>query len=267
MEHDEVGADERVGPAAAVRRRRWPRILATILAVLAGVLLMVIAWWVARFPDAEPAPLAAVQADPRLVVDEDGGDWVLHPATGPGETAVVFYPGAAVPPEAYLATWAPIVVASGVSVHIPSMPVRLAVLDANRAGQIMADHPDIASWWVGGHSLGGAMAATFAGRSEPDELDGLVLFAAYATAGAELAARDDLVVLSVSGTRDGLSTPQDVEERLPLLPADAEVATLDGVSHAQFGAYGAQAGDGVPTVSDEQAIDLIAEAVVPVLAS
>lgn len=67
-------------------------------------------------------------------------------------------------------------------------------------------------------------------------------------------------VASISGTQDGLSTPAKIEESVELLPADTVFTVLDGVSHAQFGDYGLQPGDGIPTVSDALARERIAAA-------
>jgi hypothetical protein len=252
--------------AAPRRQRRWLRWVVGIVVALLVVAVGVLLWWVLRYPDAEQAVDAAAYADPAVEVSYDDRVLVLEPAAGVGDTGVVFYPGAAVPPEAYVATWAPIVADTGVTVFIPEMPLRLAILGSNRAEGVIETWPEVATWWVGGHSLGGAMAASFAGGTDPGELAGLVLFGAYATEGAELADRDDLMVLSVSGSEDGLSTPEDIDERAAFLPSSTMFVELDGVSHAQFGAYGEQAGDGTPTVSDDQARWLIADAVAPVLA-
>jgi hypothetical protein len=253
-------------PAAPRRRRRWLRWLVAIVSVLLLVAVGLLLWWVLRYPVAEPAAAAAAYADPRVEVSYDDDVLVLEPARGSGDSGLVFYPGAAVPQEAYLATWVPIVAESGVSVFVPPMPLRLAVLDSDRADAVIERYPELTTWWVGGHSLGGAMAASFAGGTEPGELAGLVLFGAYATEGAGLADRDDLVVLSVSGSEDGLSTPQEIDEGAAFLPSTTTFVELDGVSHAQFGAYGEQAGDGTPTVSDDEARRLIAAAVTPLLA-
>ena len=65
---------------------------------------------------------------------------------------------------------------------------------------------------------------------------------------------------SVSGSRDGLATPAKIAASRADLPADAGFTVVDGASHAQFGSYGAQPGDGIPTISDEQARTLISEA-------
>jgi hypothetical protein len=225
----------------------------------------VVAWWTVTLPDPDPEVVAAVRADPAVEVVDLAGGVALHPAAGPGDTAVVFYPGGGVAPESYLGTWAPIVAQTGISVHIPAMPLRLAVLAPGRAQRVVAANPAVTSWWIGGHSLGGAMAAGHLAGTPPGAYAGAILFAAY-PAGDGLAARDDLRVLSVVGTRDGLSTVEDVEARRELLPADAEVVVLDGVNHAQFGAYGDQSGDLPPQVDDADATTAIAAAVTAFLA-
>src|SRR6056297_3821675 len=107
----------------------------------------------------------------------------------------------------------PIAAATDTRVLIPSMPLNLAFFGRDRATALREEHPDIETWWVGGHSLGGAMAASYVGDQEPGTVDGLVLWAAYALESAGLAGRDDLTVLSVAGSRDGLSTPAEVAER------------------------------------------------------
>jgi hypothetical protein len=265
--HDGVttdAADQSTAPAPG--RRRWVRWLAWGLGILLALAVLALAWWVLRYPTAAALPVAAVASDPSVTVVAADGVVSLHPPDGPADAALVFYPGGGVPPEAYLPPLARVVRAADVSVHIPSMPLRLAVLRPGRATAVMDAHPDVATWWVGGHSLGGAMAASFSGRTEPGEFAGLVLWAAYATESAGLADRDDLVVLSVSGSEDGLSTPDDIAGRRHLLPASTIFVELPGVTHAQFGAYGEQAGDGVARVSDEEAWQAIADAVAPVLA-
>ncbi len=245
------------------RDRRWVRVLLWVVGGLAVVVVAAVLWWVIRFPDADAAALAEVKSRPDLqVVDlDDVGGVALHPSGDRGDEAVIFYPGAAVPPEAYLAVWAPVVAETGVSVFIPAMPLRLAVLGRSRADTVTDANDQVATWWVGGHSLGGAMAGSYAGAQEPGELRGLILWGAYVTEGADLQGREDLTVLSVSGSRDGLSTPSDIDERRELLPDDARMVELEGVNHAQFGRYGPQSGDGTPKVTDDRATRLIADVV------
>ena len=60
-----------------------------------------------------------------------------------------------------------------------------------------------------------------------------------------------VLAVSLSGSEDGLSTPEDIAGARPLLPEDAWMVEVDGASHSSFGDYGLQAGDGTPTISDE----------------
>lgn len=58
--------------------------------------------------------------------------------------------------------------------------------------------------------------------------------------------------LSLSGSEDGLSTPEKIADARHLLPEDAELVELNGAAHASFGDYGPQAGDGTPTLTDAE---------------
>ncbi len=247
-------------------RRRWRlRTIVKVLAALLGLLLIAFVLWASFARPAEPGPLQAVVDDPEVEVTF-GPVVELRPAGVEPRRGVVFYPGARVHREAYVASWGPIVAATDTLVLIPRMPLNLAVFGRSRADGLIADSPGIERWWVGGHSLGGAMAASWLGEQQPGTIDGLTLWASFATAGAGLADRDELAVLSVSGSRDGLATPQDIAERRGLLPEDARMVEVEGMNHAQFGAYGPQAGDLEPTISDEEARSALTEAHVAMFA-
>jgi hypothetical protein len=67
-------------------------------------------------------------------------------------------------------------------------------------------------------------------------------------------------VESVSGSRDGLATPATIDASRANLPPDATFTVVEGGTHAQFGAYGLQPGDGTATISDGEARRLISAA-------
>ncbi|MEU0491419.1 alpha/beta hydrolase [Nocardiopsis sp. NPDC006139] len=239
---------------------------AVVLALLAAAVGGFAAWGLNAYR-AEPAPLGEALALPGVRTEIADDAVVLAPADGGDGTGVVFYPGARVEAEAYAASWAPIVQDTGVTVVIPRMPLNFAVLDPDRADEAAAAHGEgVDRWYLGGHSLGGAMAASHAGGDPDLALAGLVLWGSYATEGAGLADRDDLRVLSVSGSEDALSDPATIEANGPHLPADAERVEIDGMNHAQFGAYGDQSGDGTARISDTDARGALAEAVTAFLA-
>lgn len=239
------------------------RVLLWTLAVLMALVLVAgtaFLAWALNPHRAEPGPLAAAAENPAVVVEHRDSAVAVAPAEEPSGTGVVFYPGARVEADAYVAAWAPVVARTGVTVVLPELRLNLALLDSDRGESAVGTAPDISEWYLGGHSMGGAFAAQHLGTGDGDvEWAGLVLWASYAVESADLADRDDLRVLSVAGGRDGVLTPDEVEERRPNLPGDAVVEVVEGMNHAQFGAYGDQAGDEEPELTDAQAHEALTE--------
>jgi dienelactone hydrolase len=122
-------------------------------------------------------------------------------------------------------------------------------LDTNQARAAMDRHPEVASWAVGGHSLGGVSASSFAASNH--DVAGLLLFASYPA--ETLTDAQGLSVLSISGSNDGLSTPDKIAASRSLLPPTTTYATVVGGVHAFFGDYGEQPGDGEPGISRNEA--------------
>jgi pimeloyl-ACP methyl ester carboxylesterase len=141
-------------------------------------------------------------------------------------------------------------------VFLVRMPFRLAVFGANKADEVLEETADYEKICLGGHSLGGAMAANYA-EEHAEELDGLVLLAAYATKPLP----DDLAVLSVYGSKDGVLNRENYEKDRANLPDDAQELVIDGGNHAQFGSYGQQEGDGEAAILPEMQWDRTAEAI------
>jgi len=181
------------------------------------------------------------------VFEELGGGIEIAPSEVPIDTLLVFYPGGLVRPHAYV--WMGVALAPrGVRTVIPAMPFDLAVLGRDRADGLMdaygasVDHVVLA-----GHSLGGAMAASYAARN-PGNLDGLVLMGAYPAGGDDLSGLE-LPTLVLAAEHDGLASLSEVEEGLTRLPAGTPLEVLPGAVHAFFGRYGPQRGDGAPSRS------------------
>lgn len=170
----------------------------------------------------------------------------------------VFYPGGKVDHVAY-APLMQALAARGVLCVLLEMPLRLAVLDAQAAEGLPttlgAQYPTVTSWYVGGHSLGGSMAASHAAKALAD-WDGLVLLAAYSTADLR---ESDLRVISVYGSEDQVMNRGKYDTYKENLPTDLTEYVIPGGNHAGFGAYGAQAGDGVATITGSEQITLTAD--------
>ncbi|MFE6736774.1 alpha/beta hydrolase [Microbacterium sp. NPDC057650] len=228
-------------------KKRGRRALRWVLWSLLGVVVLVVGgtviWSQVGVMQAEPGPLAAAEANPALTVDDEAPEGiVLSPADGRSDVGLVFVPGAKVQPEAYIAKLQDLAAADGITVVITRPWLNLAFFDLRGLDAFTSAAPSIDTWMVGGHSLGGVRACQLA----PDA-DALVLFASYC---ANDLADSDLPALSLSGSEDGLSTPQKIADARHLLPEDAEMVEIAGASHASFGDYGPQPGDGTPTISD-----------------
>lgn len=223
---------------------RWI-LLAALLLLIIGAAGFVV--WASTTPDSEAPALAALESDAAVTVTR--GDWLIFTPAGAEPTAgYIFYPGGRVAPDSY-AAYARAVAEAGYLVVIVPMPLNLAVFDSGAAARVMDAYPAVEHWAVGGHSLGGSMAARFA-HDHLDRVDGLVLIASYPEASKDLSGAA-LATASIYGTLDGLATVETVESSRPLLPSDTLFVAIEGGNHAQFGWYGAQAGDNPATISAE----------------
>ncbi len=167
------------------------------------------------------------------------------------ECGLIFYPGGLVDHAAY----APLMDAlarEGWLCVLISMPLDLAVLNVNAAGGVQTQYPQVRRWAIGGHSLGGAMAASYAAEHAED-FDALVLLAAYST--ADLTGTD-LQVLSLYGSEDHVMNRDKYAQYQANLPASAREAVIEGGNHAGFGDYGAQKGDGMASITAERQVQI-----------
>lgn len=202
------------------------------------------------------ASIDRVENDPTVTVTEQQETYTIEPATGDPEAGLVFYPGGRVHPDAYLASLAPLASEANVTVVVPKMPLNLAVLHQNAASAHIDD--DIDRWYVGGHSLGGAMACRYA-HSNPDRVDGLVLFASYCDRDVS---ETELAGLSVIGSTDTVLDHEAYDRNRGNLPAETTEHELD-LNHSQFGSYRGQSGDQPSGIDYETAHEQLAAVIVP----
>ena len=224
------------------------RILKRVLLVaLALVLVAVIGFTVWAYTPLGPDPeaLAAMQSGNGINVVESPY-LTFTPAGILPTTGLIIYPGGRVDYRSYAPTARAVAEQGYLAVIVP-MPFNLAVFGSGRANGVIAAHPEITRWAVGGHSLGGAMSAAFI-HGNPEAVDGLALWAAYPAGNNSLADRDT-VATSISASNDGLATPDKIEVSRSLLPPDTTWVVIEGGNHAGFGYYGSQGGDGEATIS------------------
>lgn len=171
-------------------------------------------------------------------------------------TGFIIYPGARVSAQSYAYIGRELAL-QGISVYILKPPLRMAIFAPSAAQKIIDNNPQITTWYVGGHSLGGATAAIFA-YDHQKELAGIIYLAAYPPESKDFNS-SNLRVLSLHGSEDAFATPEDIESHDHLQPADYTKILIEGGNHEQFGYYGHQNGDNPSTFSRDEQQKLIVE--------
>lgn len=226
------------------------RRIAAALLVLVVVIFGIGSWYLSDYSHADIVARGAM-------ADEDGtADGVTvrrlsdkavafvpeNPVAG-----FVFYPGGKVEPAAY----APLLTQcarEGVLCVLIEPLFNLSVLSPNDADGIQEQFPQVKTWIIGGHSLGGVTASQYLSH-HASSFDYLVLLAAYPSSDLSEFPGE---VLSVIGTYDEVIDRNDYENAETQLPNNAREYEIEGGNHAYFGNYGEQAGDGKATITREE---------------
>ena len=164
---------------------------------------------------------------------------------GPGTNDIfIFYPGGKVKKESY----APLLnklAENGIDCYLVDMPFNLAILNINAANRVINNY-QYESWYIGGHSLGGATASMY--LSKKDKLSGLILLAAYPTKKIN----NNIKVLSIYGTEDGVLNLEKYNKNKKYWNDLTQEIIIEGANHAQYGNYGHQKKDNKATITREE---------------
>ena len=226
------------------RHRILKRLLIIIGAAAAACIVFLCIYGYATAYKPEAAALSAMESSDRVKVTNSGNE-IFFDGEGT-EDLFIFYPGARVSAEAY----APVMrmlADDGVDCVIVKMPFNLAFFGMNSAGSVI-DRTGYNNYFIGGHSLGGVAAGSFAAKND-SRVKGLILLASYCTDDL----RDkQLGVLSIYGSEDGVLNFDAAAAAREKMPVYYIEECIEGGNHAQFGAYGHQKGDKEAKISAEE---------------
>lgn len=184
-----------------------------------------------------------------LVSKEIIDDNIIVYSVDDSTTGFIFYPGGKVEYTSY----EPLMISlakEGITCVLIEMPFNLAVFNINAADGIQEQFPEINNWYIGGHSLGGSMAAVYL-KDNITSFNGLILLASYSTADLSDTGLD---VISIYGSEDNILNMDKYDKNKNNLPKSFTESIIDGGCHAYFGMYGAQDGDGTATISNKEQI-------------
>lgn len=229
------------------KRRKFKWITAVVLGL--AIIVGACAIYLGDYYRADMDAIVAFSSENDVIAETlDDGTLIYEPENA--TAGFIFYPGGKVEYTAYT----PLMEAcasEGILCALVEMPFNLAVLDVNAADGIQEMYPEIEKWYIGGHSLGGSMAASYL-ADHTDAYDGLILLGSYSTADLS---DTDLSVLSVYGSEDRVMNQEKYSSNKSNLPKDSKEFVIEGGCHAYFGMYGAQDGDGTPTITNEEQIE------------
>lgn len=192
--------------------------------------------------------------DATMVINSKADNYEIKQLNGalafePGAKATagfIFYPGGMVEYTAYSSLMAACA-DSGILCILVKMPFNLAIFNQDAAADFRAMYPEIEAWYLGGHSLGGAMAA-YHMEDHWEDYKGLILLAAYSTKDLS---NTTLNFLSIYGTEDQVLNRQQYTACLNNIKNCTEYV-IEGGCHAYFGDYGFQDGDGTPSITQKE---------------
>jgi len=182
---------------------------------------------------------------------------IFTPNENSKQVGLIFYPGAKVEYTSY----APLMTKlaeNGITCVLIKMPFNLAVFNISAANKALNDVSNITSWYICGHSLGGAMASAYA-ASNTDKLSGIILLGAYPSSDLS---KTDLRLLTMYGSNDEVLNKNKLSETKSNAPSDSLYFEIEGGNHANYGNYGIQKGDGTATISSDEQQTIVTDKII-----
>ncbi|WP_059050682.1 alpha/beta fold hydrolase [Paenibacillus senegalimassiliensis] len=235
-------------------KTKWIKFILWACLLLAVVIGGMFIYLDAKTYEPSDAAKLAMESDAQVQVTQVKDGYKFEPVRADVlEPNVIFYPGGLVEPESY-APFARQLAGVGHRVYLAKMPLNLAIFGQNRAEAFLAEHQG-ESYIIGGHSLGGVFAARYAAE-HGDKLAGVFFLASYADTAGSLEDLN-LSALQITASQDGVLNQEAWAESKVNLPEDTLYISIEGGNHGQFGSYGRQKGDQVPTLNEEEQLEQV----------
>jgi dienelactone hydrolase len=232
--------------------------------ILLGIVLVVVGFGVNYLSyERQPLPeaVAALQSDDVVTVTRK--PWLtFSPNSVDTATGFIFYPGGRISYLGY-SDMMRTIAENGYLVLVPKMPLNIAFTAPNVADEIIAAHPEITHWVIGGHSVGGTFAAQYTFK-HPENIDGLAIWSSYPADSNDISSFDIPVVLMYGSNELGV-TDESVGVRKHLLPVDTHYVVIEGGDHHQFGTYALTTEEDLATISREAQHEQILAAMLELL--
>ncbi len=224
-----------------------------------------VATWLFYNLQAHGVAPSVLESNSKVRVVKSERAFIFTPAADTMRSAIIFYPGALVDPEAY-APMARSVAEAGFKSVLVKLLFRMAPLSSHqrelyeRTLSYIDQDTKKRNWIVGGHSRGGKLATQFSSKY-PNSLKGMLLVGTLHPRELDLS-NLSIDVTKIYGTEDGLASEGEINQFSKLLPKDTHWVRVVGGNHRQFGWYGYQIGDNKAYISREQQQEIMISAII-----
>ena len=201
------------------------------------------------FSRAEQGYLDLVYKDETVSIQVDSTEYIVKAKDSTSSKHLVFVSGGLVEERAYLYNLASIAKLNNLTVHIPKVAFKLAIIDQGVIDKVVKKN-GLTNYFVAGHSLGGVIAC-YHTKQNQEAVKGLILMGSYCE---ESISEYKGQVLSIAGSEDKVMDSKRRDEKNAGLPTQAIIETIIGANHAQFGNYGKQNGDGIATATEPETL-------------
>jgi dienelactone hydrolase len=233
-----------------------------ILLVLIIIGTLSFTLYVSDYYRADSVAIAALNPTSSYNVSNTADFITFTPTQNKSTTGVIIYPGAKVQAESY-SVIASRLAQEGYTTVIVKMPFNLAFFGVNKASDVIKKYPEINSWVMMGHSLGGVFASEYALNNQ-DKVKGVIYLAAYPNSNSSNAT---LKTLSIRGSLDGVTLEEDITTNMNKFPSNTTFITIEGGNHYHFGDYGMQVEDNNSTITKEEQQNQTIDAILKFLQS
>lgn len=223
-------------------KKTGKKVLISFIVVLL-IITGAFAFYLSDYRKADDTAIQAMQTTTEVNVTNLTKDIIVFSPMKSTSIGLIYYPGAKVDGNAY-APMANELAKQGIKTILVDMPLNLAVLDEDAATDIMSQFPEIKSWYIGGHSMGGLVASNYAFENK-DKLAGLIVVASKIK---QDFTNTVLPVLQIVATNDNICP----SEKIVGNTSANKLIVIDGGCHGYFGNYGEQPHDGAPTITREE---------------
>ena len=229
-----------------------------ILIIVSIVLFMFAGFYIYTLDYYHALPIAPeTLSDNNIEYSQEKNMVVISPGDNKNNKGIIFYPGGKVEYLSYIPLMEKLS-EEGYTCFLMKMPFNLAVFDQNAAERPISEYKDMNSWYLSGHSLGGAMASIYTSKNL-DKVKGLILLGAYPSADLS---ESNIDMISIYGSEDNILSKDTFEKNKSNGPINSKYVEIKGGNHAYYGNYGEQKNDGIATITTEEQQNFTVEKIV-----